>query len=137
MKVLVLGATGNMGSRLIPALLVHKHSVVAYVRSESKLKDKLPSSLTSEIKIVTGNAEDSAAITEALVTNRCDALVNTAGLGTVLPWQTPRMQGIIHAAADAAVEAGKTLKSPLRCWFMGGMTALDFPGPQGLQIVKR
>lgn len=96
----------------------------------------MPSSLTSEIKIVIGNAEDSAAIKGALVTERCDALVNTAGLSTVFPWQRPRMQGIIHAVAAAAVEASKALQSPIRCWFMGGMTVLDLPGTQGIQIVK-
>lgn len=125
-----------MGARLVPALLAHKHQVAAYVRSESKLKEILPSSLTSEIKVVNGDAEDSHAITEALVSNRCDALVNAAGLSTVFPWQQPRMQGIIHAVTTAAVEAGKTLNSPIRCWFMGGLTVMDLPGTQGTQIVK-
>ena len=136
MKVLVLGATGNVGSRLLPALQAHGHQVVALVRSETKLKDLLPSSITSRTTIVVGNADDSKAVREALVRNRCEALVNSAGLASVFPWEAPRMQGIIQAVATAAVEASKELGKPIRAWFLGGMTCLDYPGFGGIKLAK-
>jgi uncharacterized protein YbjT (DUF2867 family) len=34
---LLFGATGNVGSRALPALIKDGHTVVAYVRSPSKL----------------------------------------------------------------------------------------------------
>jgi len=59
MRVLLLGATGNLGSRVVPALLVHRHAVVVYVRSISKLHHLLPSSIITKITVVSGDATDS------------------------------------------------------------------------------
>ncbi|MCJ1379340.1 hypothetical protein MMC17_002441 [Xylographa soralifera] len=136
MKVLVLGATGNIGSRLVPALLAHKHQVVVYVRNERKLKDLIDSSVTSQVAIVTGDATDAQAIKEALVNYQCDALINSAGLAAILPWQAPRMQGIINAVSTAAVDASKELKYPIRGWFLGGLIAMDVPGTNGNKILN-
>ncbi|MCJ1414161.1 hypothetical protein MMC32_000486 [Xylographa parallela] len=134
MKVLVLGATGNLGSRLLPALLAYKHQVVAYVRSERKLKDVVDSSVISHLTIVTGDATDAQAIKEALVTHQCNAIINSAGLAAVLPWQAPRMQGIINAVSTAAVNASQELKYPIRAWILGGLGAMDLPGANGAKI---
>jgi len=38
MRVLLLGATGNLGSRCLPALVAHKHVVTVFVRNSSKLR---------------------------------------------------------------------------------------------------
>ena len=136
MKVLLLGATGNVGSRLLPALQAHGHQVVALVRSETKFKELIPSSITSRATVVIGNADDSKTVREALVHNRCEALVNSAGLASVFPWQAPRMQGIIQAVATAAVEASKEMGKPIRAWFLGGMTSLDYPGFGGVRLAR-
>ena len=137
MKVLLLGATGNVGSRVLPALLAHNHEVVVYVRSEPKLRELVPAPVLSKTTaIVCGDAEDSTSIRDALVSNRCNAIVNTAGLAAVFPWQAPRMQGIIHAVTKAGVEASEIMGYSLRCWFLGGMTVLDLPGRQGTRISR-
>lgn len=135
MPVLLLGATGNVGSRLLPALLAHKQKVVVYVRNERKLRDLIPSTILDHVTIVSGDAEDSNGIKNALVEHRCDTLVNSAGQSSVLPWSAPRMQGIIKAAATGAVEASKELNRPIRAWFLGGMGVLDYPGMEGTQII--
>lgn len=134
MKVLLLGATGSLGSRLIPALLAHNHSVVSYVRSESKLRNLVDSAALSKCTIVSGDATNAQAIEEALLNNQCNALINSAGLAAPLPWQAPRMQVIVQAAANAAVEASRKLGYPIRCWFLGGMTVLDYPGKNGTKL---
>ncbi|KAL8682999.1 MAG: hypothetical protein Q9186_000994 [Xanthomendoza sp. 1 TL-2023] len=131
MKVLLLGATGNLGSRLVPALLAHKHSVVIFVRSESKLKSLVDSAAISRCTVVNGDATNSRAIQDTITHHQCNALVNSAGLAAIFPWQAPTMQGIINAVATAAVEASKKLGYPIRCWFLGGLTVLDFPGRPG------
>lgn len=136
MKVLLLGASGNVGSRLLPALQAHGHEVVVFVRSEAKLKQSVPSSVVAKATIATGNATDSNAVRTALVNNHCDALVNSAGLASIFPWQDPRMQGIIHAVTTAAVEASKEMGRPIRAWFLGGMTALDYPGFGGVRLAR-
>ena len=136
MKVLLLGATGKLGSRCIPALLAHKHQVVVFIRSESKLKDLLPPSLLADIAIVLGDAADAKAISKALIDGQCDALINSAGQANIFPWQAPRMQRIVEAVACACLDASLQLGHPMRAWFMGGMTALDMPGMPGTKIVQ-
>ncbi|KAL8997692.1 MAG: hypothetical protein Q9169_003099 [Polycauliona sp. 2 TL-2023] len=134
MKVLLLGATGNLGSRLIPALLAHNHSIVIYVRSESKLKNLVDSAALAKCTIVSGDATDTRAIEETILTHQCNALVNSAGMAAPLPWQAPQMQVIVQAVATAAVQASKKLGYPIRCWFLGGMTVLDYPGTNGTKL---
>ncbi|TVY40944.1 hypothetical protein LSUB1_G003110 [Lachnellula subtilissima] len=38
MRVLLLGGTGNLGKRCVPALLAHEHVLTIYVRNPSKFK---------------------------------------------------------------------------------------------------
>ncbi|KAL9612092.1 MAG: hypothetical protein Q9167_003314 [Letrouitia subvulpina] len=123
-----------MGSRLLPALLAHGHQVVVFVRSESKLKDLFGTVFISKCTIVTGTATDTNAIEKALIDNKCDGLVNSAGLAAIFPWQQPQLQEIEEAVATAAVNAGKELAHPMRCWFMGGLTVLDYPGMEGVKF---
>ena len=135
MKVLVLGSTGNFGSRLVPTLLAHKHQVIVLVRSERKLKEIFPDSIISKLTVITGDATDSTAISDALVRNNCDAFVNTAGLAAIFPGQAPKLQGIINAVTTAGVDASRKLGRPLRCYFLGGLAALDLPGsPKGTTL---
>ncbi|KAL8688589.1 MAG: hypothetical protein Q9218_005537 [Villophora microphyllina] len=134
MKVLLLGATGNVGSRLIPALLAHGHTVVVLIRSEAKLRNLVDSSAIDKCTIVTGDATNAPAIGAVLMENRCDALINSAGQAAPFPWQAPRMQEIETAVITAAVEASKKLGYPIRAWFLGGMAVLDFPQYPGTKL---
>lgn len=136
MPVLVLGATGKLGSRLLPALLAHKQRVVVYVRNEQKLGEVIPSTILSQVTVVKGDATDSNSIRDALIEHECDTLINSAGLSAVLPWSEPQMQEIIQAVATGAVDASKALNRPIRAWFLGGMSILDFPGMEGTQLMK-
>jgi putative NADH-flavin reductase len=130
MKVLIVGATGNMGLRLVAALLTHNHSVVAFVRSASKLESLLPASVYSQISVVQGNATDSAAMKRAILDAGCDAVINAAGLAAVAPWAKSDLPQIFRAVANAVLEAGLERKKPLRAWFLGGMGVLNFPGSE-------
>jgi nucleoside-diphosphate-sugar epimerase len=99
MKVLLLGATGNVGSRLIPALLAHQHQVVAYVRSASKL----PTSAISQLSaVVEGSGTDSAGIKAAILQENCDAVINAAGLAAMTSWHKPSQLPEIFAAVVKA-----------------------------------
>ncbi|KAL8815608.1 MAG: hypothetical protein Q9191_008444, partial [Dirinaria sp. TL-2023a] len=132
MRVLLLGATGNVGSRLLPALLAHSHTVTVLVRSESKLRSLIPSPLLSKVSIVTGDASSSSTIAETLKTYACNALINAAGQASVLPFQAPKMQHIIRAVAQGCLDSGLRI----RAWFLGGMTVLDYPSFPGTRIAR-
>lgn len=132
MRVLLLGATGNLGSRLVPALLTHGHSIVAYVRSASKLESLLPATVYEQVTIVQGDATDSQAIKKAIVDHKCDAVINTAGLAAIAPWGKSDLPKIFRAVFDAVREVGTERNQPLRVWFLGGQSVSYYPGTKSM-----
>jgi nucleoside-diphosphate-sugar epimerase len=128
MRVLVIGATGNFGLRLIPALLAHDHQVIAFVRSSSKLENLLPVSLYQQISVVQGSAKDSEAVKNVILEKSCDAIVNTAGLSAVAPWSHTDLPVIFSSVVEAVRAAGESKGRPLRVWFLGGQGVLNYPG---------
>ncbi|TVY25234.1 hypothetical protein LHYA1_G006519 [Lachnellula hyalina] len=126
MKVLLLGVTGNVGSRMLPALLAHKHQVVGYVRAPAKISPEARSKLDS---IVVGSASDSAAIKAAILSHNCDAVVNAAGLAAMTGWTSQgEFPTIFAAVVQAALEAGRERGgAPIRCWLLSGFGILDSP----------
>jgi nucleoside-diphosphate-sugar epimerase len=132
MKVLLVGATGNVGLRLVAALLTHGHSVVAFVRSSKKLESLLPASVYSQITVVEGDAKDSFSIKRAILDASCDVVVNSAGVAALPPWGTSDLPEIFHAVLDGIREAGYDRKKPLRAWFLGGLGVLHYPGSESM-----
>lgn len=130
MKVLLVGATGNLGIRLVAALLTHNHNVVAYVRSSKKLESLLPTSVHSQITVVEGNATDEVSIKRAILDHKCDAVVNTAGMAALPPWGKSDFPAIFRAVVNATREAGSDRQKPLRAWFLAGMGVLKYPGSE-------
>ena len=130
MKVLLVGATGNLGIRLVPALLTHGHTVVVYVRSSNKLEALLPTSIYRKLVVVQGDATDRNSIKSAILDNDCDGVVNTAGVAALPPWSKGDLPTIFRAVLDAVKQAGAERKKPLRAWFLGGLGVLHFPGSE-------
>ncbi|KAK5115313.1 hypothetical protein LTR62_001513 [Meristemomyces frigidus] len=121
MKVFLLGATGNLGSRLVPALLTHGHTVVAFVRSHSKLEHILPPSTFEEITVVEGDATNTKAVKEAILATNCDAVVTAAGVAAMAPWGKSDLPKIFRSVRDAVWQASEERGSALRVWFMAGI----------------
>ena len=133
MRILLLGGTGNLGSRLIPALIAHGHVVIAYVRSMSKLRTTISPPLFDEIETYEGDALDSSAVEDAIQKYACDAIMNTAG--TREPFGKEQILGKIAASvSSAAIKVGKNRGKPLRAWFIGGLGSLEYPGTGGWKI---
>lgn len=133
MRILLLGGTGNLGLRLIPALLAHGHEVIAYVRSISKLQGLITPELFKAIKICEGDALDSAGVEAALRKYNCDATMNTAGNRVKHDGEWILGQ-IASSVSSAAIRVGKDRGKPLRAWFIGGLGSLEYPGTGGWKI---
>jgi nucleoside-diphosphate-sugar epimerase len=129
MKVLLIGATGNLGSRLVASLLTHNHSVVAFVRSPKKLETLLPSSIYCQLEIIQGSVS-TPAIKRAILDSKCDAVINVAGLAAIAPWSHSDLPQIFRAVLSGVQEAGAERKRPLRAWFVAGTGVLNFPGAE-------
>jgi uncharacterized protein YbjT (DUF2867 family) len=132
MKVLLVGATGNLGLRLVAALLTHNHHVIAFVRSSKKLSSLLPGPVYAQLTVVEGDAKDAASIKRAILDNGCDALVNTAGLAALPPWGKSDLPEIFKAVVDAAREAGMERGRAMRVWLLAGLGVLKYPGEEAL-----
>lgn len=130
MKVLLLGATGNLGSRLIPALLTHDHTTIAFVRSATKLAQLLPQPINEHLHVIEGDAKDATAVKQAVLDNACDAVVSTAGLAALAPWSKSDLPEIFRAVLTGVREAGEERGRPVRVWFLGGFGVLFYPGSE-------
>ncbi|KAK5130291.1 hypothetical protein LTR08_002251 [Meristemomyces frigidus] len=133
MRVLLLGATGNLGSRLIPAVLAHGHTVIASARSREKLRALISPTLFDRIEVVEIDALDSPAVEDILRTHDCEAIVNAAG--TRIRDGEQIVGRIAASVSSAAVRVGKQRGGkPLRAWFIGGMGSLEYPGTGGRHV---
>ena len=133
MRVLLLGGTGNLGLRLIPALVAHGHIVMAHVRSVNKLRGLISAALFQKISTYEGDALDSSNVAGALRKHDCDAIMNTAGT-RMNPWQEQVLGKIATAVSSAAIQVGKERGKPLRAWLIGGMGSLEYVGTGGWKI---
>ncbi|KAJ5647043.1 hypothetical protein N7490_003415 [Penicillium lividum] len=124
MKVLVLGSTGKLGSRILSALLARGHSVVAFARDSAKLP---PSIIPQLLAVEHGDATKHADIIAAGNKHQCDAIINSAGYAAMVPWGKSDLPSIVDAVIAAALEMGQTRQTPLRMWFLGGIGLLDLP----------
>ena len=130
MKVLLIGATGNLGLRLVAALLTHHHTVIAYVRSSHKLESLLPSTTYRQITVIEGDAKDPTSIKRAILDSNCEAVVNTAGLAALAPWKSSDLPVIFKAVVSGIRDASQERGKPLRTWVLGGLGVLHYPGTE-------
>lgn len=105
-KIFITGATGYLGSHLIPELLKRGHEVKALVRETSI--SKIPGSWNSRCQIVKGNALDSASFFKQIPP--CDTLIHLIGVPHPSPAKAKQFQEVdlvsIQESVKAAQKAG-------------------------------
>ncbi len=124
MKVLLLGATGNVGSRALPALIKHGHTVVAYLRTPSKLAPEKRAVLAD---VVVGSVTDKSALKDAILAHKCDAVFHAAGVAQMFGRsKTSEYNKMFATVVAAIVEARQERRGPaIRAWLMSGFPILD------------
>ncbi|KAJ5341843.1 hypothetical protein N7541_010967 [Penicillium brevicompactum] len=122
MRVLLLGATGNVGSRLLPALIQRGHVVTAMVRDPSRLPTGVQ---RNKFHVERGDASKATAIKTVAMEHECDAIVNAAGAAVVTQWGKSDLQTIVDAVIRAALEIGQERGELLRLWVFAGIGILD------------
>ncbi|KUJ15513.1 uncharacterized protein LY89DRAFT_783645 [Mollisia scopiformis] len=130
MRILLLGGTGNLGRRLIPALLSHNHTLTLLLRNPSKLTSLITPNLHALISAIeTGDATDAAAIKRTLVAHDIEAIINVAGdqVRSGEEWVLPKIaKAVTEAAIQVSEERGKGRE--LRVWITCGLGIAAYPG---------
>jgi len=119
LNVLVIGATGNCGRRLVTAGLHAGHTVTVLVRDLDKLADKLGTGVCDRLQIITGDVMDAPAVAGAMAGQ--DAVINAAGNVDDGSAFAQLIDLVVSQAENVLGENG-------RLWIFGGAAALDVPG---------
>jgi uncharacterized protein len=117
-RVIVFGASGNLGLRLVRRGLAHGHAVTAFVRHPDRLEQGLGGLRQHGLTVLPGDAFDAAAVTEAVAGH--DAVVSAAG--HVLDGAA--FSTLFKTIAQTSLAV---LGSKQRLWFVGGLAALTVP----------
>jgi len=132
MRVLLLGSTGNLGRRLLPALLSYNHTVTLLIRPSSthKLPLLFSPSLISQISgVVEGDATSVSDIRDAIEKYEIEGVVNVAGNQDRSPAAKKKrkeegkgflLERIARAVSEAAVEVGRKRGKVLGVWITAG-----------------
>ncbi|MEL6544458.1 MAG: NAD(P)H-binding protein, partial [Myxococcota bacterium] len=122
MKLTVFGATGGLGTRVWKRALEAGHSVVAFVRTPSKLDRSDPKH--ASLEVFTGDVMDASAVTTA--TEGCDVVVNcTSPAGGNSTLEMAR--SIVNHGSNAGVRS---------FYMVGGIGALWVPGTERRLLVQ-
>lgn len=125
MKLLVIGATGNMGSTLLKMALSEGCSVTVLVRHHQKLISQLQGCELPLPAIITGDAMDAACVSAA--SRGQDAVINVAG-NVAEGDGFAQLVDVVTRGVEDGLGAGG------RFWFFGGAAALDVPGTNFMSV---
>ena len=119
MKLLILGATGNMGQRLLAQGLARGHAITAFVRNRAKLEQQLGTAVPPGLSIFEGDVNDATALRIAMTGQ--DVVINCAGY-------VADGAAFIELVDRVVTQAEAALGPGGRLWLFGGAAALDVPG---------
>jgi putative NADH-flavin reductase len=121
MKIVVFGATGNVGSRVVSEALQRGHTVVGVVRDPSATASPDP-----RVQLVKGDATNSASVAD--VVRGADAVVSAIS-------PRPNARGLAApslAANSRALIAGLRSAGVKRVLYVGGASSLEVAPGQAL-----
>lgn len=98
MKIVVLGANGNIGSRVVKEALSLGHQVVAYVRNPDAVQPRVG------LTVVQGSLDDRAALAKAFAGS--DAVISAIGVALRAKKPIDLMQRTLPVVVAAAQDAG-------------------------------
>ena len=118
-RVLVVGAAGNLGRRVVSRALAAGHPVTAFVRSRPTFEERWRAPLPAALRIIEGDALDRARLGQAMRDQ--DVVVSCAGNAFDGKAFVQVFDAVCSAAEEALGPAG-------RVWMLAGVAALDISG---------
>ncbi len=124
-KVIIFGATGNLGKRLVSQGIDFGYLVTAFVRNREKIEKQFNGQLPANLTVIEGDAFQPESVGNAIKGH--GFLINAAGYAADRSKFFDLCQIILKQAV-------KNLEEPKRVWFLAGAAALDF-GSSGIMGV--
>ncbi|MGO4370051.1 NAD(P)-dependent oxidoreductase [Paenibacillus sp. 2TAB19] len=118
MKIIVFGATGNTGKRVLAQGIKMGHEMTAFVRNSKKLYDQLGNHSVKHVKVIVDDIMDPVIVGEALAYH--DAAIIAAGHAGQGEEFVRIVDNIISQCEFQPSFSG-------RVWIMGGAGLLDIP----------
>ena len=118
MKIIVFGATGNTGKRVLAQGLKMGHEMTAFVRNSEKLYNQLGEHSTKYVNVIAGDMMDPANVRDALAHQ--DAAIIAAGHAGQGEEFVRIVDNIVSQCESESSFSG-------RVWMMGGAGLLDIP----------
>lgn len=118
MKIIVFGATGNTGRRVLASGVKMGHEVTAFVRNPEKLIEQQGEQIAGQVKIVAQNILDPQSVFQAL--SNQDAAIIAAGSVANGEEFIQIVDNIVTQCEDHPQFSG-------RVWIMGGAGLLEIP----------
>ena len=127
-RLIILGATGSLGSHVLRMALAVGHKVTVFVRTPSKL----PLETRAQVSLHQGDLSTIATMDLAQLIRGHDALINCAGLVTEGQTFVDLIDRIV-----TSVESLPKAERPV-CWFLAGAALLDInhSGRNGIGLPK-
>jgi len=118
MKILLLGATGNSGQRLLRLGLERGHDMTVFIRDKAKLIEQIGDAVT-RLTLVVGDVYDASALAAAMQGQ--DVVINAAG-------NVNDGDSFVHLIDVVATQAERVMGKSGRLWVFAGAALLDIPG---------
>ncbi|WP_123042823.1 NAD(P)-dependent oxidoreductase [Cohnella candidum] len=118
MKIIVFGATGNTGRRVLAQGVRMGHELTAFVRSPEKLHEQQGEDTARQVNVIAQDIMDPHGVREAL--SQQDAAIIAAGNAEQGDEFVRIVDNIVSQCEDHRSFAG-------RVWLMGGAGLLDIP----------
>eukprot|EP00130_Batrachochytrium_dendrobatidis_P008305 XP_006683180.1 hypothetical protein BATDEDRAFT_92947 [Batrachochytrium dendrobatidis JAM81] len=118
MKIIVFGATGNTGKRVLALGIKKGYEMTVFVRNPEKLYEQQGDQVAGQVKVVTQNIMDPQSVHESL--SHQDAAVIAAGNVSQGEEFIRIVDNIVTQCEDHPLFSG-------RVWLMGGAGLLEIP----------
>ncbi|RNB82624.1 NAD-dependent epimerase/dehydratase family protein [Brevibacillus nitrificans] len=118
MKIIVFGATGNTGRKVLERGVKRGHEMTAFVRNPEKLYEQQGVEIAAQVKVIAKDITDPESVYEAL--SQQDAAILAAG-------NAAQGEEFVRIVDNIVSQCEKNTLFSGRVWVMGGAGLLDIP----------
>ncbi|MEC2131843.1 NAD(P)H-binding protein [Brevibacillus centrosporus] len=118
MKIIVFGATGNTGRKVLERGVNRGHEMTAFVRNPEKLYEQQGVEIAAQVKVIAKDIMDPESVYEALLQQ---------GAAIIAAGNAAQGEEFVRIVDNIVSQCEKNTMFSGRVWLMGGAGLLDIP----------